>query len=114
MPTYQGLYEKQADAIDMSIIQMKSDVNNQFLSRREMTCDFVGLGGKLLKSQAVDMLTGEYDLKDKFVIPISLRNQVGRTTITGTFYVYDDESLAKKHINPAIFTRLAKQKGDDA
>ncbi|MXX20405.1 MAG: hypothetical protein F4Y82_04125 [Cenarchaeum sp. SB0665_bin_23] len=98
----------------MSIIQVTSDIDNQFLSRRELTCDFAGLGGKLLKSQAIDMVTAECSLKDKFVIPISLRNQVGRTTVTGTFYVYDDESLAKKHINPAVFTRMDKQKGDDA
>lgn len=97
----------------MPIVKMTSDIDNQFLSRRELTCDFAGLGGKLLKSQATDMVTSEYGLKDKFVIPISLRNQVGRTTVTGTFYVYDDESLAKKHINPAIFTRLEKQKSDE-
>lgn len=98
----------------MSIVKVVGDVDNQFLSRREITCDFAGLGGKLLKSQAVDMVTGECGLKDKFVIPISLRNQVGRTTVTGTFYVYDDESLAKKHINPTIFARMTKQKGDEA
>ncbi len=30
--------------------------------------------------------------------------------ITGTFYVYDDEKLAKRHINPTIFSRLEKTK----
>jgi hypothetical protein len=30
--------------------------------------------------------------------------------VTGTFYVYDDEGLAKKHINPTIFSRLEKTK----
>ena len=30
--------------------------------------------------------------------------------ITGTFYVYDDEVLAKKHINPTIISRLEKIK----
>jgi len=30
--------------------------------------------------------------------------------VTGTFYVYDDEVLAKKHVNPTIFSRLEKTK----
>ena len=30
--------------------------------------------------------------------------------VTGTFYVYEDEGLAKKHINPTIFSRLDKAK----
>ena len=38
----------------MSLIQTVSDVNNAFLSRRELTCDFAGLGGKLKTMEAVD------------------------------------------------------------
>ena len=33
--------------------------------------------------------------------------------VTGTFYVYEDEGLAKKHINPTIFSRLEKTKSKD-
>jgi len=49
-------------------------------------------------------------LDDKFVIPMRLKTHVGKSLITGTFYVYDDEGLAKKHINPTIFSRLEKAK----
>ncbi len=41
---------------------------------------------------------------------MGLKTQVGKPTITGTFYVYDDEELAKKHVNPTIFSRLEKTK----
>ena len=41
----------------MSIIQMVNDVNNTFLSRRELICNFTGLAGKLKKLEAVDMIT---------------------------------------------------------
>jgi hypothetical protein len=41
-----------------------------------------------------------------------LKNHTGMPKITGTFYVYDDEKLAKEHVNPAIFTRLEKSKVD--
>ncbi len=94
----------------MSIITTLSDENNSFLSRREITCDFKGLGGKLKKLEAIDMITKEFKLDGKFVIPIKLQNHTGQSKITGIFYVYDDETLAKKHVTPVIFTRLDKAK----
>ena len=94
----------------MSLIQTLSDVNNTFLSRRELTCDFAGLGGKLKTLEAVDMITKEFKLDGKIVIPMRLKTNVGMLKVTGTFYVYDDEVLAKKHINPTIFSRLEKTK----
>jgi len=94
----------------MSIIETVTDVDNTFLSRREITCNFAGLGGKLKSLEATDMITKEFKLDDKVVIPIRLRTHVGKSHITGTFYVYDDENLAKKHVNPTIFSRIEKIK----
>jgi len=94
----------------MSIIETITDANNGFLSRREITCNFAGLAGKLKSLEAVDMITKEFKLDGKVVIPMRLKTHVGKSTITGTFYVYDDEGLAKKHINPTIFSRLDKTK----
>ena len=94
----------------MSVIMTLSDEKNSFLSRREIICDFKGLGGKLKKMEAVEMITKEFKLDGKFVIPIKLKNYTGQSKITGIFYVYDDEILAKKHVNPVIFTRLDKAK----
>ena len=94
----------------MSIITTLSDENNSFLSRREIICDFQGLGGKLKKLEAVEMITKKFKLGEKFVIPIKLQNHTGLSKTTGIFYVYDDETLAKKHVTPVIFTRLDKAK----
>ena len=94
----------------MSLIQTLSDVNNTFLSRRELTCDFPGLSGKLKSMEAVDMITKEFKLDGKVVVPMRLKTHVGMSKVTGTFYVYEDEGLAKKHINPTIFSRLEKTK----
>lgn len=94
----------------MSIIQTITDVDNTFLSRREITCNFAGLGGKLKSLEAADMITKEFKLDGKVVIPIRLKTQVGKSTVTGIFYVYNNEALAKKHINPTIFSRLEKTK----
>ena len=94
----------------MSMIETLSDVKNSFLSRREITCNFAGLGGKLKKLDAIDMITKEFKLDGKVVVPIKMSNHTGRPVITGTFYVYDEENLAKKQINPVIFKRLEKAK----
>lgn len=94
----------------MPIIETVGDIKNPLLSRREVTCNFVGLGGKLKKLDAINMITKEFKLDGKMVIPIKLQCQVGKPLVTGTFYVYDDETLAKKHVNPAIFARLEKAK----
>ena len=92
------------------IIETVTDVNNSFLSRRELTCNFAGLGGKLKSLQAVDMITKKFKLDDKVVISMRLKTHVGKPVVTGTFYVYDDEDLAKKHIDPTIFARLERAK----
>jgi len=94
----------------MSIIETITDVDNPFLSRRELTCNFAGLGGKLKKLEAIDMITKEFKLDGKVVIPMRLKTHVGKPLVTGTFYVYEDEGLAKKHVNPTIFSRLEKVK----
>ncbi len=94
----------------MSMIQTIKDENNALLSRREIVCSFKGLGGKLKKSEAVDIVTKEFSLNEKVVIPIRLKNETGMTNITGTFFVYEDEKLAREHINPTIFRRLDKVK----
>lgn len=98
----------------MGIIQKISDVDNSFLSRREITCNFTGLSGKLKRSEATKMISQEFKLDGKVVIPIRLKNQVGRLITTGIFYVYNDEILAKKHVNPIIFARLEKDKKKEA
>ena len=96
----------------MSMIETLSDKNNSFLSRREIICDFKGLGGKLEKIQAIEMITKEFKLEKKLVIPMMLKNHTGMPKITGTFYVYDDEKLAKEHIDPTIFARLERSKAN--
>ena len=98
----------------MPMIETVSDVENSFLSRREITCNFQGLGGKLKRKDAVEMITKEFNLTDKTVIAINMKNQTGRPNVTGMFYVYDDEELAKKQVNPTIFERLEKQAKKDA
>ncbi|MGQ0637949.1 MAG: hypothetical protein ACT4N1_01105 [Nitrososphaerota archaeon] len=95
----------------MSMVETIRDVKNSLLSRREITCTFKGLAGKLKKLEAIDIVSKQYKLDGKVVVPIMLKNDTGRPMISGTFYVYDDEKLARAHLKPAIFKRLEKAKG---
>ena len=95
----------------MSMIETTSDVQNKLLLRREITCTFKGLAGKLKKLEAVDMIAKQFKLEGKVIVPILLKNDTGRPMISGTFYIYDDEKLAREHVKPAIFKRLDKAKG---
>lgn len=93
------------------MIETIRDVKNNLLSRREITCTFKGLAGKLKKLEAIDIVSKQYNLDGKVIVPIMLKNDTGRPMISGTFYVYDDEKLAHAHLKPAIFKRLEKAKG---
>jgi len=98
----------------MSMIDTISDVNNTFLARREITCNFKGIAGKLKKLDAADMISKQFKLDGKVIIPIFMKAHSGKPDVTGTFYVYDNEDLAKKQVNPTIFKRLDKAKAEVA
>ncbi|MGI0026641.1 MAG: hypothetical protein ACREAD_02220 [Nitrosopumilaceae archaeon] len=98
----------------MSMIDVTRDVKNEILSRREITCTFKGLAGKLKKLEAVDVISKHFKLDGKVIVPIKLQNETGRPMVSGTFYIYDDEKLARQHVKPAIFARLDKAKGGGA
>ena len=93
------------------MIEVTRDVKNPLLSRREITCNFKGLCGRLMKLEAVDMFSMKFNLDGKIVIPILLKNETGRPVVSGSFYVYEDEKLAKEHLKAAVFARIEKAKG---
>jgi len=96
------------------MIEVTRDVKNPLLSRREITCNFKGLSGRLKKLEAIDMISKKFNLEGKIVIPILLKNETGRPVVSGSFYIYEDEKLAKEHLKAAIFARIEKAKGGDA
>ena len=94
----------------MSMIDVTRDVKNDILSRREITCTFKGLAGKLKRLEAADVVSKHFKLDGKVIVPIKLQNETGRPMVSGTFYIYDDEKLARQHVKPAIFARADKAK----
>jgi len=98
----------------MSMIEVTRDVKNPLLSRREITCTFKGLSGRLKKLEAVDMISKQFSLEGKVIVPVLLKNATGKPLVSGIFYVYEDEKLARQHLKDAVFKRLEKAKGADA
>ncbi|MDE1862171.1 MAG: hypothetical protein KGI33_04585 [Thaumarchaeota archaeon] len=94
----------------MSMIEVTRDVKNPLLSRREITCTFKGLAGRLKKIEAAEMIAKQFGLEGKIVIPINLKNDTGRPLLSGTFYVYEDEKMAREHLKEAVFKRMEKAK----
>jgi small subunit ribosomal protein S24e len=90
----------------LSTIVTLEDKTNGLLKRRELKCLFKGFAGKLTRKEAAEMLAKELKLDKKFVIPISLEGETGMSDINCTFYVYDDENLAKRHLPKYIFMRM--------
>lgn len=93
------------------MIEVTRDVKNPLLSRREITCNFKGLSGRLKKLEAADMISKKFNLEGKTVIPVLLKNETGRPVVSGSFYVYEDEKLAREHLKTAVFARIEKAKG---
>jgi len=60
----------------MSLIETLSDEKNSFLSRREIICDFKGLGGKLKNLEAIEMITKEFKLDGKIEQMLSVAQPV--------------------------------------
>lgn len=96
------------------MIEVIRDVKNPLLSRREITCTFKGLSGRLKKLEAVDMISKQFSLEGKVVVPVLLKNATGKPQVSGTFYVYEDDKLARRHLKAAVFKRLEKAKGAEA
>ncbi len=81
------------------------DENNVLLNRREVACIFKDMGGKLSRADAIKMLKEELNI-DKMIIPIKISGESGKRDVKGLFYIYDDETIAKKYLPEYIFKRL--------
>lgn len=98
----------------MSGVEVLADVDNAFLMRRELTCKFAGAGEALRKLDAARLVSEKLGLSGKTVVPVSMGTEVGMPSRTGTFYVYDDEKLAYKQVDPSVMARLDKAKKAEA
>lgn len=88
----------------MSEVETIEDKTNALLKRREVVCVFRDKAGRLAKGDAVKMVAEKLKV-DKFIVPVTLHCETGKTDVRGVFYVYDNEDLAKKHLHKYMFLR---------
>ena len=72
------------------------------------------MGDALKKLDAARLVSEKLGLDGKTVVPVSMGTQVGMPSRTGTFYVYDDEKLAYKQVDPSVMARLDKARKAEA
>ena len=74
------------------------DRRNSLLNRREVKALFRGAAGKIKRTEAVEKIASQLNVDKKHVIPVNLVCRTGMTDVHATFYVYDDEKEAAKHL----------------
>ena len=84
----------------MSIREVETleDRRNSLLNRREVKALFRGAAGKIKRTEAVEKIASQLNVDKKHVIPVNLVCRTGMTDVHATFYVYDDEKEAAKHL----------------
>ena len=80
-------------------------VENPLLERTEISALFISKSGSLTRKQAIDLISKKTRIDSSAVYAINLSNSSGSTHIIGTFYIYNEESLAKKYLPNYIIKR---------
>jgi len=79
-------------------VETLEDRRNSLLNRREVKALFRGAAGKIRRTEAVEKIASQLNVDKKHVIPVNLVCRTGMTDVHATFYVYDDEKEAAKHL----------------
>lgn len=82
---------------DQEVVTLE-DRKNSLLNRREVKALFRGAAGKIKRTEAVEKIASQLSVDKKHIIPINLFCETGMTDVHATFYVYDDDKDAAKHL----------------
>jgi small subunit ribosomal protein S24e len=77
---------------------MLEDRKNSLIGRREVKVLFRGAAGTMKRTEAAEKIAAELNIDKKNVIPISLVCGTGMRDVHASFYVYDDDKEAAKHL----------------
>lgn len=75
-----------------------SDRSNILLNRREVTVLFREQAGKLVRSEAAEMVAKKFGLNKNCVIPMKMKSERGKKDVIGTFYAFDTEREIKNQL----------------
>ena len=93
----------------MSIMVIE-ERHNPLLNRIEVKCKINGRNGNLKRSDVVKLLAETLNYSNRFIVPISMQGEHGTNDLKCLFYVYEDESIARKQLPKYIIARLTGEK----
>jgi small subunit ribosomal protein S24e len=80
------------------------------LNRRELKIFLTSASGKLSKIELVKMIAKNFNEDENKIFPISLAGEKGKTNITATLFIYENDEIAKKHLpRYRILRKLLKE-----
>lgn len=80
------------------------------LNRRELKIFLTNAAGKLSKIELVKMIEKNFNEDEKKIFPISLAGEKGKTNITATLFIYENDEIAQKHLpRYRILRKLLKE-----
>ena len=86
------------------------DKLNLMLNRRELKIFLTNAAGKLSKIELVKMIEKNFNEDEKKIFPISLAGEKGKTNITATLFIYENDEIAQKHLpRYRILRKLLKE-----
>ena len=95
--------------------EIKNDVKNELLDRREITCTInnaTGINRKYIRESVASQISA--NLSDVYII--SINQSSGLTQISVLLYVYSDSNIAKAHLPDYLFKRFEndQKSGDES
>ena len=86
------------------------DKLNFMLNRRELKIFFKSAAGKISKIELVKMISKNFNEDEKKIFPISLTGEKGKTDVTATLFIYENDEIAKNHLPKyRLLRKLSKE-----
>ncbi|MFN4336179.1 MAG: hypothetical protein ACK4FV_01165 [Candidatus Nitrosocaldus sp.] len=94
-------------------IIVEREEHNPLLNRIELECIINGANGMLKRQDAVKLIAESRGYTGRFVVPVSLRGEKGKSSLRCLFYIYEDEKVARSQLPRYIIARLTGEKIDE-
>ena len=96
-------------------IEIKNDIKNELLDRREITCTINNATG-LNRIHIRESIANQIGVNLSDIHVVSINQSSGLAQITVLLYVYSDSNLAKEHLNDYLFKRSEndQKSGDES
>lgn len=93
-------------------IIVEREEHNPLLNRVELECVIKAVNGRLKRQDAVKLIAESRGYTGRFIVPIHMMGEKGRSNLRCLFYIYDDEKVARSQLPRYIIARLTGEKID--